>query len=99
MDGKCYVRQLTVSHKIDDWVRHQDHFYVNQWAESKGIETTDSLQELAPDELECCSSCHIDHVQELAHAERLLRKNGPLRGLELFSGKTNLTKSITLLLT
>ena len=87
VDGKCYARQLLDTTAIDEWVKHPNHFYFNQKAESWEIKRTSQLQELGDNKILCCETCMDEHIQDLADAERLLRKHGPLRGLELFAGK------------
>lgn len=86
VDGKCFVAHLLVPAEIDQWVKTDDHYFVNQWAESTSIKSTDDLQELGVSELRLCQPCHKTRVEQLSYAERLLEKNGPLRGLELYSG-------------
>ncbi|KAF7965632.1 hypothetical protein HWV62_42606 [Athelia sp. TMB] len=86
IDGKCYARQLFDTSAIDEWVKHPNHFYFNRKAESWDIKTTSQLQKLGSSKIPCCETCMDEHIQNLAGAERLLQKHGPLRGLELFAG-------------
>lgn len=86
IDGKCYVQHLTDADVIDQWVKHDDHYFVNQWAESAATRSLNDIQMLDPVEFKSCQVCHKDRVQQLSNTERLLERHGPLRGLELFSG-------------
>lgn len=80
------MQHLTDSDAIDQWVQHDDHYFVNQCAESATTGSVQDLQMLAPVEFKFCPVCHEDRVQQLSNAKRLLERHGPLRGLELFSG-------------
>jgi len=81
IDGKCYVLHLTTSHLIDEWVSHDDHYYVNQYLSAR-----DTLSPLHAEEFQKCDSCCHERKSLLRRNARLLRRHQPLRGLELFSG-------------
>lgn len=85
VDGKCYVRCLVDGSAIDDWVQHSDHFYSNQFAESKQVKKINQLQDSA-DGITQCTYCVEERLRELDEAKKLLQKHQPLRGLELFAG-------------
>lgn len=85
VDGKCYVRCLVDDSAIDDWVQHSNHFYSNQCAESIKTKKISQLQDIV-DGITCCVYCVEERLGELDEAKRLLQKNQPLRGLELFAG-------------
>ncbi|KAF8077759.1 C5-DNA-methyltransferase [Lyophyllum atratum] len=81
IDGVCYVRLLTDAEEIDKWVRHDDHFYVNQ----EEVRDDDKLHDMKGT-LERCDACHRARVAKLKRDKRLLSKNNPITCLELFSG-------------
>jgi hypothetical protein len=82
LNGRCYVRYLKVSEKIEKWLQYDDHFYLNQKGDMKhGLFTIDK------EDLERCEDCFQIRIEEIKRAEELLEQNRPLRGLELFSGK------------
>ena len=77
----CYVRQLAEAGEIDDWVQHDDHFYVDLEQDDDG-----SLTEMDADALAYCTACYDERETRLSRKEKLITQNGPLIGLELFSG-------------
>jgi len=79
LDGRCYVRYLRELAEIEEWVKHDDHFYLNQ----KG-NTQHGLFVIDDDH---CEVCQEARKNDIMRAQELFNKNGPLRGLELFSGK------------
>ena len=86
VDGKCYVQYLTDSDAIDEWVRHDDHYFVNQWADSMSTASTKDLQMLGRKEFKYCLVCYENRIEQLNNTKKLLERHGPLRGLELYSG-------------
>jgi DNA (cytosine-5)-methyltransferase 1 len=70
VDGKCWIKHLTSSEDIEDWSRHDDHYYV--------IECQTPLQQ--------CFLCLEERTAHLLHVEDYHKKHGPLRGMDLFSG-------------
>lgn len=81
LDGRCYVRYLRNQEEINKWIQHNDHFYLNQKGDSKR-----GLFHIEKDDLEFCHECLSTRECDLTRAEDLFNRNGPLRGLELFSG-------------
>ena len=88
IDGKCYVQYLKDSDTINEWVQHDDHYYINQQSETVSAASISDLQSLAPEQFKFCLACYQDRVERLENTKKLLERHGPLRGLELFSGET-----------
>jgi DNA (cytosine-5)-methyltransferase 1 len=82
IDGLCFVQHLTDPGKIEDWVQHPDHFYVNHECEADG-----SLVPVDKVTFRFCKTCYRKRLENLHRAQMLKEKHGPLPGLELFSGK------------
>jgi DNA (cytosine-5)-methyltransferase 1 len=76
------VRCLRKPKEVENWTSHNDHFYLNQKGDIKH-----GLFFIDKEYLELCNECLISRVDEITRAQRLFKANGPLRGLELFSGK------------
>ena len=51
------------------------------------MDSLDDLDDLPTNDFEMCTACHDSRVKELAKAKKLLARHGPLRGLELYSGR------------
>lgn len=83
VDGICHVMHLVDVSDIEEWVQHDDHYFVNQ--------DTDDLHRLEPEDLQHCKQCHQERLHHLHRVDQLLRRHQPLRGLELFSGMCSLT--------
>ncbi|KAG6851305.1 hypothetical protein H0H93_011741 [Arthromyces matolae] len=92
IDGKCFIKQLADIEDINDWVRHDDHFYVNQGVD---IETRE-LYDLDDDALEECDICESQRRRTWKEQQKLLARNGPIRCLELFSGAGGLGTGLDL---
>ncbi|KAH7923467.1 S-adenosyl-L-methionine-dependent methyltransferase [Leucogyrophana mollusca] len=86
IDGICYAIYSTDLDEIDNWVQHDDHFYMNQSADSPKAPKLKHLSDLSEDEFVSCEKCHLERVKVLNQRSRLLQKNGPINGMELFSG-------------
>lgn len=80
IDGVCYIQHLTDPKEIEEWVKHDDHFYVNQEGD------LDGLNRITSGDLMICKTCHKSRTQALQRREELRRHNSPLRTMELFSG-------------
>jgi len=78
----CYVRQLAEADEIDEWVQYDDHFYVDLEEDDDG-----SLTEMDADALTHCTVCCDEQETRLSREEESMTRNGPLIGLELFSGR------------
>lgn len=88
LQGQCYVVHEGDTDAIDDWVKHDDHYYVNQQSGSLGPKSLDDLQDWPKSEFKFCKKCHEEREDLLERQSLLLKRHGRLRGLELFSGKT-----------
>ena len=81
VDGICFVRNLTDAHQIDEWVSHDDHYYLNQSITPEG-----TLVALKKSDFSKCKSCYYDRINTLRRNDLLRARHQALRGLELFSG-------------
>lgn len=82
LDGRCYVRYLSERAEIEEWIKHDDHFYLNQ----KG-DLRHGLFVIDDEDLDGCEVCQEARFDDIMRVQELFNQNGPLRGLELFSGK------------
>lgn len=73
---------------VDEWVMHDDHYYVNQQACSLKPKSLNELKDWPVSEFRPCKKCHEEREELLERQSLLLQRHGRLRGLELFSGKT-----------
>lgn len=83
IDGKVYVSQLIFG---DSFVERDDHFYVDLYAPSLAVKCPADLRDLAEGKLRRCKMCCEADEHATQEVQRLLKSNGRLRGLELFSG-------------
>jgi DNA (cytosine-5)-methyltransferase 1 len=81
VDGRCFIRHLTDTSKIDDWVTHDDHYYLNQV-----ITPEMTLVPLKKSDFNKCHVCYLERINALRRNEQLRARHQALRGLELFSG-------------
>ncbi|KAF8447830.1 hypothetical protein L210DRAFT_978503 [Boletus edulis BED1] len=86
LQGQCYVIHERDTDAIDQWVKHDDHYYVNQEACSLKPKILDDLQNWPRSEFKSCTKCHEERKELLEQQSVLLQRHGRLRGLELFSG-------------
>ncbi|KAF8559697.1 S-adenosyl-L-methionine-dependent methyltransferase [Imleria badia] len=86
LQGQCYVVHARDTDTIDEWVRHDDHYYVNQQACSLKPKSLDGLQNWPKSEFKSCKKCYEEREELLEQQSVLLQRHGRLRGLELFSG-------------
>lgn len=94
IDGKAYVTHpshLPDSLDLQDWVKLDDHFYVDLFTDSSDPESLDELSSLPPRVFKTCTECTKEHQACLEEDMSLLKKHGPLRGLELFAGAGGLS--------
>ncbi|KAG5645074.1 hypothetical protein DXG03_007164 [Asterophora parasitica] len=82
IEGLCYVRQLSTDADIRRWVQHEDHFYTNQVYNGDDAE----LKDMDDASLRTCRQCFKERDRVLKDSKELLKKNGPISCLELFSG-------------
>ncbi|KAG6862076.1 hypothetical protein C0995_007206 [Termitomyces sp. Mi166 len=92
VDGMCFVRHLTDTDEIDEWVSQDDHFYVNQRVHAQ----TGKLSDLDEDILRQCDTCTTERKRKQEEQQKLLTRNGPIRCLELFSGAGGLGTGLDL---
>lgn len=88
LQGQCYVVHEHDTDAIDEWVKHDDHYYVNQQVYSLKPKSLGDLQDWPKSEFESCKRCREEREGLLERNCLLLKRHGRLRGLELFSGKT-----------
>lgn len=93
--GQCFVIHETDDTAIDVWVAHDDHYYVNECADSLDVRALDDLNPWSGNEFRHCVQCHEEHKANLARRAQQLQRFGPLRGLELFAGLTKFLCSVT----
>ncbi|KAF9227783.1 S-adenosyl-L-methionine-dependent methyltransferase [Gyrodon lividus] len=87
LQGICYVVHKCDAAAVDEWVEHDDHYYVNQQTSSSlNVKSLDDLEDWPKNEYRCCKKCHRGREELLERQRRLLERHGRLRGLELFSG-------------
>ncbi|KAG2337145.1 S-adenosyl-L-methionine-dependent methyltransferase [Suillus weaverae] len=79
-------RHETDDTAIDAWVAHDDHYYVNECADSLDVRALKDLNPWSANEFWHCLQCHEEHKANVARQARQLQRFGPLRGLELFAG-------------
>ncbi|KAG1724751.1 S-adenosyl-L-methionine-dependent methyltransferase [Suillus paluster] len=84
--GQCFVVHETDDTIIDAWVTHDDHFFVNECADSLDVNSLDDLESWPGSQFRPCFQCLEEHRANLARRAQQLQRHGPLRGLELFSG-------------
>jgi len=88
LQGQCYVAHKRDADAVEEWAKHDDHYYVNQQACTLIPKSLDDLQDWPGNEFKACGKCREEREELLERQTLLLQRNGPLRGLELFSGKT-----------
>jgi len=81
LEGKCQVRHLTDEAKIEEWIEHDDHFYINQEGD------VDDLRPLKKRDFGYCGECRAGDDRAREQKERFMETNSKLVGMELFSGK------------
>jgi DNA (cytosine-5)-methyltransferase 1 len=80
LDGICYVQHLTNEDQIEAWIKHDNHFFLNQ----EGDE--DELWMISKHDFSLCEQCHKDAQKVIRNTNHFLRENSKLTGMELFSG-------------
>lgn len=80
LEGKCQVRHLTNEVEIEEWIAHDNHFYLNQVGE------VDKLRPMKKRDLGYCGECRDEDRRICVQTERFLKLNSKLIGMELFSG-------------
>jgi hypothetical protein len=90
-----FVIHETGDTAIDAWVTHDDHYYVNECADSLGVRTFDGLNPWSGNEFRHCVQCYEEHKADLVRQAQQLQRFGPLRGLEPFAGLTSFFVAVT----
>lgn len=88
LQGLCYVIHAHDTDAIDEWVKRDDHYYVNQYCYSSKPKSIDDLEDLPENDFRSCPKCHEEREDLMERESILLKRHGRLRGLELFSGRT-----------
>ncbi|KAK7034044.1 hypothetical protein VNI00_012475 [Paramarasmius palmivorus] len=91
IDGKCYARHLVNQATIADWIKNDDHWYLNEKENEDG-----DLVHLKSKHFKVCDHCLSERESELREFKDNLKGNGRLRGLELFSGAGGLGTGMNL---
>ena len=80
LDGICYVQHLTDENQIEAWIKHDNHFFLNQEGDEE------ELSMISRHNFSFCEQCHKDDRKVIKNANQFLRENSKLTGMELFSG-------------
>ena len=80
LDGICHVFHLTDEVKIESWIQHDDHYYLNQEG------SRHELSAMSKIEFQYCKPCHLKDKEGRMQIERFKRTNSKAVGMELFSG-------------
>ena len=80
LDGVCYVQHLTDENQIEAWIKHDNHFFLNQEGDEEKLLMT------SRDDFSFCEQCHKDARKAIHNTNQFLRENSKLTGMELFSG-------------
>lgn len=80
LDGVCHVLHLSDSQKIQEWTKHDDHYYLD----SKG--DAEKLQVISKAKFTYCTVCHAKDKEAIRQVARLSLRNSKLIGMELFCG-------------
>ncbi|TCD67280.1 hypothetical protein EIP91_000302 [Steccherinum ochraceum] len=99
IDGKIYVvhsAALPSGFDLEEWVEHDDHFYVDSFYQTSELSGPDELLPLPLQVFKACQACHVEHLASLEEQTSLSEKHSPLRGLELFAGAGGLSTGLNL---
>ncbi|KIM49346.1 hypothetical protein M413DRAFT_15448 [Hebeloma cylindrosporum] len=80
LDGICHVYHMTDKLKIERWVQHDDHYYLNQEGSKNELSAMSRL------DFQYCKPCHLKDKERRLQVERFKRTNSKVVGMELFSG-------------
>ena len=84
VEGKAFVACPASPREREQWVKADDHFYCDLFAQTL---TPQSLDVLEPAALSYCCQCYGAVLEEAAEEELLMKSSSKLRGLELFAGE------------
>ncbi|KAL4067750.1 hypothetical protein V8B97DRAFT_1915370 [Scleroderma yunnanense] len=96
LEGICYVIHSYDTESIDEWVKQDDHYFVNQAAPLLDVHSLDELHDWPEDQFQYCKQCRQDHDHALKYHSQLLQRHGWLHGMELFSGAGGLGTGLDL---
>ncbi|PSR77616.1 hypothetical protein PHLCEN_2v7806 [Hermanssonia centrifuga] len=96
IEGKLYVvHSASLSErKLEKWVSHDDHFYVDLQSKSSRPKQVDFLEDLPLKTFKRCEECYGARRELLEIQKTLEAQHEPLRGLELFSGAGGLSAGL-----
>lgn len=80
LDGICYVQHFTSARTIEKWVKHDDHYYLNEKGDVNQLEPMDK------DDFTFCELCHLQDEVLRKKKQTFSQTNSKLVGFELFSG-------------
>lgn len=85
LSGHCYVRRIKTgdTDAIEDWIKHDDHFFTNSKVNSKGKRKPERL---GLGEFATCPKCSKERDAQLKDKQDFLESSEKLVGLELFAG-------------
>ncbi|KAI8989795.1 S-adenosyl-L-methionine-dependent methyltransferase [Trametes punicea] len=93
--GKLYVANLFSAWEKEAFVQRDDHFYCDLQSKSSRPHSLDDLEVLQPGSAQMqCGLCMSSETDAELENERLLKKFGPLRALELFAGAGGLSTGL-----
>jgi DNA (cytosine-5)-methyltransferase 1 len=87
--GKCFVQHPSTINNLEEWLCHENHFYIQDFSTKPsfiGIESCDELQTLELSAHSYCRDCYKKHIKTLEKQDLLKKGNKPLQALEIFSG-------------
>ncbi|KJA27122.1 hypothetical protein HYPSUDRAFT_212781 [Hypholoma sublateritium FD-334 SS-4] len=80
LDGICYVQHFTSARTIEKWVKHNDHYYLNEKGDINQLEPMDK------DDFTFCELCFLQDEVLRKKRQTFSQTNSKLVGFELFSG-------------
>ncbi|CAA7271617.1 unnamed protein product [Cyclocybe aegerita] len=80
LDGKCHISFMTDENKIQQWIKHNDHYYVNQEGDEEHLTPMDD------EDIKHCKICRNEDRERRTMTKKFGLTNSKLVGMELFSG-------------
>ncbi|KAJ3515085.1 hypothetical protein NLJ89_g1982 [Agrocybe chaxingu] len=80
LDGKCHVSFMTEKNNIQRWIKHDDHYYVNQEGDEE------HLTPMNEEDVKHCKICRNEDRERRMIIKKFGQTNSKLVGMELFSG-------------
>ena len=94
IEGKVYVIHASEPDlDLDDWVSHNDHFYVKRRSDKTQPLHAD-LKPLRYSDFEYCSRCYEARMDEVDDLLRFSEAHEKLTGLDLFAGAGGLSAGL-----